>query len=108
VRLTSARWEPGNLSRRQCNSSGLALISGSFAGVGGQGLWFEIADYDEDIRGQLSYIGAHRSKGMDFLAVILIDFGSFEELANSDNPDLAEAYFIAASRARQLLGVVVD
>ena len=45
---------------------------------------------------------------MDFLAVILIDFGSFEELANSDNPDLAEAYFIAASRARQLLGVVVD
>ncbi|HKK18810.1 MAG TPA: hypothetical protein VJ952_09045 [Opitutales bacterium] len=43
---------------------------------------------------------------MDFLAVILVDFAPFEELAASDKPDFAEAFFIGASRARQLLGVV--
>ena len=67
---------------------------------------FEVADYDEDLRGKLSYIGAHRSKGMDFLAVVLIDFSPFKELASGDKPDFAEAYFLGASRARQLLGVV--
>jgi hypothetical protein len=42
----------------------------------------------------------------NFLAVILIDFPPFEQLANEAKPDRAEAYFIGASRARQLLGVV--
>jgi len=57
--------------------------------------------------GSVSYIGAHRSKGMDFLAVILIDFASFEEpSADSKHVDFQEAYFMGASRARQLLGVV--
>ncbi|WP_269522403.1 nuclease-related domain-containing DEAD/DEAH box helicase [Coraliomargarita parva] len=67
---------------------------------------YEVADYDEEVRGKLNYIGAHRSKGMDFLAVILIDFAPFESLASSSKPDFAEAFFIGASRARQLLGVV--
>lgn len=68
---------------------------------------FELADYDEELVGRVSYIGAHRSKGMDFLAVILIDFAPFEEL--SEDPkrvDFQEAFFLGASRARQLLGVV--
>jgi hypothetical protein len=44
---------------------------------------------------------------MDFLAVILIDFEPFEELsADSEQVDFQEAYFLGASRARQLLGVV--
>jgi hypothetical protein len=52
-------------------------------------------------------MGAHRSKGMDFLAVIIIDFAPFEELtADSKHVDVQEAYFMGASRARQLLGVV--
>jgi hypothetical protein len=95
-----------------CKPSDVVLIGkrkwleNSSVGQGTKICGFEIADYDEDVRGKLSYIGAHRSKGMDFLAVILIDFARFEELANSDKPDFAEAFFIGASRARQLLGVV--
>lgn len=95
-----------------CKPSDVVLIGprkwldNSSLGQGTTICGFEIADYDEDVRGKLSYIGAHRSKGMDFLAVILIDFAPFEELANSDKPDFAEAFFIGASRARQLLGVV--
>ena len=64
---------------------------------------FELVDYSEQQMGKLSYIGAHRSKGLDFLAVILIDFEPFETIAE---PDRQEAFFMGASRARQLLGVV--
>ena len=68
---------------------------------------FEVADYSEEVEGKITYIGAHRSKGMDFLAVILIDFEPFEKLANNESDISAqEAYFLGASRARQLLGVV--
>lgn len=68
---------------------------------------YEVADYNEDLMGSVSYIGAHRSKGMDFLAVIIIDFAPFEELsADSKHVDVQEAYFMGASRARQLLGVI--
>ena len=68
---------------------------------------FEVADYYEDLMGSVSYMGAHRSKGMDFLAVIIIDFAPFEELtADSKHVDVQEAYFMGASRARQLLGVI--
>ena len=64
---------------------------------------FELVDYSEQQMGKLSYIGAHRSKGLDFLAVILVDFEPFEAISE---PDRQEAFFIGASRARQLLGVV--
>lgn len=68
---------------------------------------FDIADYSEDLMGSVSYLGAHRSKGMDFLAVILIDFAPFEALSEDPKQvDHQEAYFFGASRARQLLGVV--
>lgn len=67
----------------------------------------EPADYQEDLHGKLPYIGAHRSKGMDFLGVILIDFPPFDQLAaDPEAMDLQEAYFLGASRARQLLGIV--
>jgi hypothetical protein len=62
-----------------------------------------LADYDEALWGKVGYIGAHRSKGMDFLAVIVIDY---EPFAKMDGRDRREGFFIAASRARQLLGVV--
>ncbi len=66
---------------------------------------FEVADYNEDVLGKIHYISAHRAKGMDFLAVILIDFASWpSQPVFSKN--LQEAYFIGASRARQLLAVV--
>ena len=68
---------------------------------------FPLQDYCEDVRGAVTYIGAHRSKGMDFLAVILIDFEPFEYLAaDPERLDLQEAFFLGASRARQLLAVV--
>lgn len=43
----------------------------------------------------------------DSLAVILIDFPAFSEFVEDfEKKDLQEGYFIAASRARQLLGAV--
>lgn len=68
---------------------------------------FPLQDYSEDVQGAVTYIGAHRSKGMDFLAVILIDFPLFEALAaDAERLDLQEAFFLGASRSRQLLAVV--
>lgn len=68
---------------------------------------FPLRDYSEDVFAAVNYIGAHRSKGMDFLAVILVDFDPFSDLASdSEKQDLQEAFFLGASRARQLLAVV--
>ena len=96
-----------------CKPSDVALIGprkwlkDSSLGEDAKICGFEVADYSEELIGSVSYIGAHRSKGMDFLAVILIDFEPFEELsADSEQVDFQEAYFLGASRARQLLGVV--
>jgi hypothetical protein len=100
-------------SKGLCKPSDVALIGprkwlkDSSLGDDARICGFEVADYNEDLMGSVSYIGAHRSKGMDFLAVILIDFASFEEpSADSKHVDFQEAYFMGASRARQLLGVV--
>ena len=65
-----------------------------------------LLDFAEDTIGKIGYIGAHRSKGLDFLAVILIDFPPFESLGQGNDNNHAETFFLAASRARQLLGVV--
>jgi hypothetical protein len=81
--------------RKELSTSSL----GGQSSIGG----YELVDYTEQQMGTLNYIGAHRSKGLDFLAVILIDFESFESIAE---PDRQEAFFMGASRARQLLGVV--
>lgn len=97
-----------------CRPEEIALIgprkslAGSSVGADGVKLnGFELADYDEHVIGKIPYLGAHRSKGMDFLAVILIDFPCFEVLAQTpERRDLQEAYVLGASRARQLLGVV--
>lgn len=64
---------------------------------------YELVDYAEGHLAKLNYIGAHRSKGLDFLGVILIDFEPFDSISE---PDRQEAFFMGASRARQLLGVV--
>jgi len=100
-------------SKGLCKPSDVALIGprkwlkDSSLGDDAKVCGFEVADYNEDLMGSVSYIGAHRSKGMDFLAVIIIDFAPFEELsADSKHVDVQEAYFMGASRARQLLGVV--
>lgn len=65
-----------------------------------------LADYVEDQRGKIAYSGVHRTKGLDFLAVILIDFPSFASLREKGNEQAQEALFLGASRTRQLLGVV--
>jgi hypothetical protein len=98
-----------------CKPSDVALIGprkwlkDSSLGEDAKICGFEVADYSEELIGSVSYIGAHRSKGMDFLAVILIDFEPFEALsAGSRQVDYQEAFFLGASRARQLLGVVVS
>lgn len=100
-------------SKGLCKPTDVALIGprkwlkNSTLGEGASLCGFEVVDYDEEQFGKISYIGAHRSKGMDFLAVILIDFPAFSEFAeDSEKKDLQEGYFIAASRARQLLAVV--
>lgn len=100
-------------SKGLCKPSDVALIGprkwlkDSSLGEDTKICGFDVADYNEDLLGSVSYIGAHRSKGMDFLAVILIDFASFDELSTeSKHVDIQEAYFLGASRARQLLGVV--
>lgn len=108
VESVVAGWKEAGL----CKPSDVVLIgprkwlADSSVGQGTTLCGFEIADYDEDVRGKLGYIGAHRSKGMDFLAVILIDFVPFEQLIDNEKADFAEAFFIGASRARQLLGIV--
>ncbi len=96
-----------------CKPSEVTLIGlrkwlrDSSLGGGAKLCGFEVADYSEDVLGKVSYIGAHRSKGMDFLAVIVIDFVSFKTLADDpEKVDYQEAFFLGASRARQLLGVV--
>ena len=100
-------------SKGLCKPSDVALIGprkwlkDSSLGKDTKICGFDVADYNEDLLGSVSYIGAHRSKGMDFLAVILIDFSLFDKLSSdSKHVDLQEAYFLGASRARQLLGVV--
>jgi hypothetical protein len=96
-----------------CKPTDIAIIGpkkwlkNSSLGEGATLCGFAVADYNEDVIGKISYIGAHRSKGMDFLAVILIDFQDFNELSKDEaKKDFQEAYFMAASRARQLLGIV--
>lgn len=62
-----------------------------------------VREYEPGHR-NLRYLGIHRAKGLDFLAVILIDLGSFADLPE----EWQAALFLGASRARQLLAVVEE
>lgn len=55
------------------------------------------------VRGKLHTISVHRAKGLDSLGVILVGFPRFEE---EPHPDAQMNFFMAASRARQLLGII--
>ena len=66
-----------------------------------------LCDYSSSVPdGSVAYLNIHRSKGLDRLAVILIDMPRWEESANQGDEGNLEAYFAGASRARQLLAVV--
>jgi hypothetical protein len=66
------------------------------------GPW-RVIDFLEQKPGCISTTSVNKAKGLDALAVILIDFRPFEEI---ENPGFQAAYFMGASRARQLLAVV--
>jgi Uncharacterized conserved protein (DUF2075) len=53
--------------------------------------------------GELSLLSINKAKGLDSLAVIMIDTESFDKLSN---PQQQMDYFMGASRARQLLAVL--
>ncbi len=62
-----------------------------------------MVDYLNRQPGSMSFTSANRAKGLDSLAVILVDFAPFDQI---EDPMVQAAFFIGASRARQLLGVV--
>jgi hypothetical protein len=51
----------------------------------------------------VSITSVNKAKGLDALAVILVDFRPFGEI---ESPGFQTTYFMGASRARQLLAVV--
>jgi hypothetical protein len=53
--------------------------------------------------GELSLLSINKAKGLDSLAVIMIDTQSFDKLSN---PQQQMDYFMGASRARQLLAIL--
>ena len=63
----------------------------------------EVVDYLDRKPACISMTSAQKSKGLDALAVVLIDFPPFEEISEDG---YQTSYFIGASRARQLLAVV--
>lgn len=64
---------------------------------------FSLVDYLDRRPGTISYTSAQKAKGLDALAVILIDFMAFKEI---EKPGFQESFFMGASRARQLLAVI--
>jgi AAA domain/Nuclease-related domain len=66
------------------------------------GAW-KLADHEQKQPGQISLLSVNKAKGLDSLAVVLIDVKPFASLREEqDQMD----YFTGASRARQLLAVV--
>jgi hypothetical protein len=53
--------------------------------------------------GELSLLSINKAKGLDSLAVIMIDTQSFDKLSN---PQQQMDYFMGASRSRQLLAII--
>lgn len=56
--------------------------------------------------GAVYYLNVHRAKGLDRLAVVVIDQPAWENLAAGGDEQSRETFFAAVTRARQLLGVV--
>jgi hypothetical protein len=52
--------------------------------------------------GEIGMLSVNRAKGLDALAIILIDYGPWETLPETDHV----GFFMGASRARQLLAVI--
>ena len=66
------------------------------------GAW-QLASHENREPGQISLLSVNKAKGLDSLALILIDVVPFPQLvADQERMD----YFMGASRARQLLAVV--
>jgi hypothetical protein len=62
-----------------------------------------IVGIDERKPGSLALVSVNKAKGLDSLAVIMIDVERFDKLAT---PQEQMNYFMAASRARQLLAIL--
>ena len=63
----------------------------------------QLVEYLDRRPGCISFTSANKAKGLDSRAVILIDFKPFEEI---EDAGFQVAFFIGASRARQLLAIV--
>jgi hypothetical protein len=62
-----------------------------------------VVGIDERKPGSLALLSVNKAKGLDSLAVIMIDVESFDKLAS---PQEQMNYFMGASRARQLLAIL--
>lgn len=74
---------------------------GDRASIEGVGVQDYRGDWDKN---EVRYLSINKSKGLDFLAVVVIGLPRPEECV--DRPDWHELLFMAASRARQVLAVV--
>jgi len=99
------RWIAGGF----CRADEILILSPhgqqSRSGLAGRdmiGAW-KLSDHEQKQPGQISFLSVNKAKGLDSLAVILIDLKPFPELR--DEQDRMD-YFMGASRARQLLAVV--
>jgi hypothetical protein len=99
------RWIGGGF----CRADEILILSPhgqqSRSGLAGRdmiGAW-KLSEHERKEPGQISFLSVNKAKGLDSLAVILIDLRPFSELREAqDRMD----YFMGASRARQLLAVV--
>jgi hypothetical protein len=62
-----------------------------------------VVGIDDRTPGNLALISVNKAKGLDSLAVIMIDVEKFDKLAT---PQEQMNYFMGASRARQLLAII--
>jgi len=62
-----------------------------------------VVGIDEQKPGSLALLSVNKAKGLDSLAVIVIDVERFEKLAT---PQEQMNYFMGASRARQVLAIL--
>lgn len=105
VREIVLRW----IAQGLCRTDEILIISRrkdlsatSLANVGSIGEW-PLVPQERWEPGTIPYISINKAKGLDSLAVIMIDMPEFKTLA--ETPDQVD-YFMGASRARQLLAVV--
>jgi len=61
----------------------------------------KLADYEQKQPGQVSFLSVNKAKGLDSLAVILIDVRPLSDLRENQDP---MDYSMEGSRARQLPG----